>query len=111
MFCREAGGYVDFAGLPTFHNATCYHCQEGSGRLCLYMHRVRILLSEAIGLCHTNLVVPLAILQSLFQGHGMMKAPAISNATSRAAHLLIRAKLTHWPPMHLGPSIHKPVIG
>jgi hypothetical protein len=57
MFCREAGGYVDLAGLPTFHNATCYHYQEGSSRLCLYMHRVRILLSEAIGLCHTNLVV------------------------------------------------------
>ena len=82
MFCREAGGYVDLAGLPTFHNATCYHYQEGSGCLCLYMYHIRILLSEAIGLCHTNLVILLAILQSLFRGCGTMKAPAISNAMS-----------------------------
>ena len=47
MFCREAGGYVDLAGLPTFHNATCYHYQEGSGCLCLYMHHVCILLSDS----------------------------------------------------------------
>ena len=111
MFCREAGGYMDLTSLPTFHNATCYHYQEGSGCLCLYMHHVHILLSEVIGLHHTNLVILLAILQSLFQGCGMMKAPAISNAMSRTAHLLIQTKLMHLPSTHLGPSTHKLAIG
>jgi len=39
-FRREADGYVDLAGLPTFQNATCHRPQEGSCCIHLYLHSV-----------------------------------------------------------------------